>query len=30
MGMLELLYDSPFPPVGSYILKIEMGLTGVI
>lgn len=26
----KLLLDSPFSPVNSYILKIEMGLTAVI
>lgn len=30
IGMLELFYDSPFPPVSSYILKIEMGLAAAI
>lgn len=30
IGMLELFYDSPFPPVNSCILKIEMGLAAAI
>lgn len=30
IGILELFYDPLFPPVSSYILKIEMGLAAAI